>query len=287
MSRLDLHMHSTHSDGVMSPTWVVERAAANGAALIALTDHDTLTGVPEAIEAGRACGVRIIAGVELGVQADALGELHVLGYFPMVSNGSEPAIKQVEDQLSAYRDERGHRAALMIGRLAQLGYPIDPDRVEELAEGGAVGRPHVARALAEAGHVSSVQEAFDRFLHNDGPAYVARALLGLETSVQLVHDSGGFTSLAHPSRYAEPEAAIDAFANAGGDALEVYYRRDDPETVARGEQKAREHRLLMTVGSDWHGLHEGECEPGTVSAPDDAVDRVLSAFQVLEAEATR
>ena len=285
MARLDLHMHSTHSDGVRSPVWVVERAAANGAELIALTDHDTLAGVTEAVEAGRNLGVRVIPGVELGVHTSAFGELHVLGYFPAAIDGSDSRLSAFEQQLTRYRDERGSRAERIISRLEELGCPIDPIRVAEIAGGGAIGRPHIARALVEVGHVASVQEAFDRYLHNSGPAYVARELMGLETSVELIHAAGGFASLAHPSRYREPAAAMDAFAAAGGDAIEVFYRNDDAETIARGLQRVRNHRLLATVGSDWHGVGEAECEPGTVDAPNHAVERVLEAFARLESEA--
>ena len=285
MPRLDLHTHSVCSDGVMSPTWVVERAAANGAELVALTDHDTLAGVGEAIEAGRACQTRVIAGVELGVDANEFGELHVLGYFPAVADSSDAGIPEVARQLSSYRDGRDSRARLMIERLAELGYPIDATLVKTFSDDESIGRPHVARALVAAGHVASVQEAFDRFLHDGGPAYVARNLLSLKSSVQLIHGAGGFASLAHPSRCAEPAAAISAFAAVGGDAVEVYYRNDDRETIARGEQQARRHGLLMTGGSDWHGLHEGECEPATVPVPDEVVDRLLAAFAALEAEA--
>ncbi len=287
MPPLDLHTHSTRSDGVKSPSWVIRRAAANGANTIALTDHDTLAGVPEAIRAGREHGLRIIAGVELGVHTDALGELHVLGYFPAVNDPSDPRLFQFERQLAIYRDDRDARAESIIERLAELGCPIELARVKHFASDGSVGRPHIARAVVEAGHVESVQEAFDRYLHDHGPAYVARELLSLEASIQLIHDAGGLASLAHPSRYREPDAAIDEFAASGGDAIEVYYRNDDRETIARGEQKARQRRLLMTVGSDWHGLHEGESEPATVAVPAEAVERLLAAFATLEAEPIR
>ena len=285
MARLDLHLHSTHSDGLRSPAWVDQRAAANGAEVIALTDHDTLAGVTQAVEAGRNLGLRVIPGVELGVHTPALGELHVLGYFPAASDGTDPHLTAFEQQLTRYRDERGSRAEVMISRLKELGCPIDPVRVTEIAGGGSIGRPHIARALVEAGHVASVQEAFDRYLHNDGPAYVARQLLGLERSVELIHAAGGLASLAHPSRHREPEAAMDTFAAAAGDAIEVFYRNDDAETIARGLQRTRSHRLLATVGSDWHGLNEAEREPASVAAPDHAVEQVLEAFARLESEA--
>ena len=196
MPRLDLHLHSIHSDGRKSPEWVVQQAAANGAELIALTDHDTLSGVAEAQAEGRRRKVEVVAGVEIGVNDPDLGELHVLGYF-----SDDAPLHDFEAQLTAYRTERESRAERTVERLAELGLDIDFEAVARHADGGSIGRPHIARALVEAGHVESVQEAFDRFLRNDGPAYVARTLLSLRDSVAMIHAGGGFASLAHPTRY--------------------------------------------------------------------------------------
>ena len=278
MARLDLHTHSIRSDGVREPAWVVERAAANGAELIALTDHDTLDGVAEAISAGRRCGIRVIPGVELGVHADQLGEVHVLGHFPQADGADAPALRDLQHQLAAYRQERRSRAQQILDRLADLGVRLDPRRVAAIAasDGGAetsVGRPHIARAMVEAGHADSVADAFNRFLRNSGPAYVARRVLGLSESIEVIQQAGGLATLAHPTRYDQPDLAIDAFARAGGDGLEVYYRRDPPDLIAEGEAQAARYGLFLTVGSDWHGLHDDECEPASVEAPDQAVDR--------------
>ena len=276
MPRLDLHLHSTHSDGRKRPEWVVQQAAANGAELIALTDHDTLSGVAAAQAEGRRLGVEVVAGVEIGVNDRELGELHVLGYF-----AGRAALDELEAQLSAYRSERESRAARMVQRLGELGLDVDVEAVERLAAGGSIGRPHVARALVEAGHVESVQEAFDRLLRNGGPAYVARALLSLEDSVGMIHAAGGFASLAHPTRYDDSEGATRAFAAAGGDGLEIYYRRDGPELVAHGLQLAQRLGLAPTVGSDFHGLHPDELRPGSVAMPDEAADRLICMLKDL------
>ena len=279
MARLDLHLHSTHSDGTREPRWVIEQATANGAELVALSDHDTLAGVQEARAAGRSNGVSVVAATEISVADPDLGELHVLGYLP----ASGP-LGELERQLAHYRNERIGRAHRTINLLEELGVPVSEATVTRLAGDGAIGRPHIARALVEAGHVESVQEAFDRYLHNGGPAYVARAVLSMKDSIAMIHAAGGFASLAHPSRYEEPTSAIESFASAGGDGVEIYYRNDSPEIVAHGEQLARRLDLVPTVGSDFHGLHPDELLPATVDMPDAAADRLLAIIKDIAKE---
>ena len=276
MARLDLHTHSTYSDGTKPPEWVVQQAAAHGAELIALTDHDTLAGVQAAQTAGRHYGVDCLAGVEIGVDDSDLGELHVLGYLP-----PDAPLDELEQQLTAYRDERRSRAKRSVERLQTLGLPLEYQSVMRIADGASVGRPHIARALVEAGHVESVQEAFDRYLHNDGPAYVPRTLLSLSNSLEMIHRTGGFSSLAHPTRYDDPLGAANAFAAAGGQGLEIYYRNDSPEEVANGEQLARRLGLVPTVGSDFHGLHADELRPGTVPMPEHRAARTIEILKDL------
>ena len=276
MARLDLHTHSTHSDGTKPPEWVVRQAAAHGVELLALTDHDTLAGIGEAQAEGRRLGVEVIAGVEISVSDPQLGELHVLGYF---ADGAP--LTEVASQLTAYRTERRSRAKRTVARLAELGVPVGYDQVVALAEGGSVGRPHIARAMVAAGHVESVQEAFDRYLRNDGPAYIARTLLSLADSLEMVHGAGGFSSLAHPTRYDNPQGAIEAFAAAGGRGLEIYYRQDGPDEIAHGERLARRLGLTPTVGSDFHGLHPNEIRPGGVPIPEPSADRLIDMLKDL------
>ncbi len=275
--RVDLHTHSLHSDGVRTPEWVVSRAAANGATLLALTDHDTLNGIPAALAAGRAADLRVLPGVELGTRNGALGELHVLGYFPRISEPDDSAIDTIESVLAGYRDDRLSRAGAIVERLHDLGVPVGWERVERIANGAAVGRPHIARALVEAGHVPSVQEAFNQYLHDEGPAYVGRALLDLEHAVQLIHDHDGLAGLAHPTRARDIDAAVERFAAAGGDSIEVWYRNDDAERVARSLELARQAGLMPTAGSDWHGLHEREIEPGAVEQPSNGARAFIEA----------
>ena len=268
--RLDLHTHSRHSDGVRAPAWVVRRAAQNGADLIALSDHDTLSGVPEALLAAQETDLRVIPGVELSARDAAIGEVHVLGWFPAIREPHDPAINAIEDAIRSYRDDRLTRGRAIVERLHALGIAIRWDEVTQIADGAPVGRPHIAQALQRAGVVESVQEAFDRYLHDDGPAYVARQLLDIESAVRLVHAHGGIAGLAHPTRKRDPAAAIERFAAAGGEAVEVWYRRDGAEQIAHTLELARRTGLAPTAGSDWHGLHRAEVEPGAVEQPPDA-----------------
>ncbi len=276
MARLDLHTHSTHSDGMKPPGWVVQQAAANGAELLALSDHDTLSGVEAAQAEGRRLGVEVIAGVEIGVNDPELGELHVLGYF-----SEQAPLGDLERQLTAYRKERQSRARRTVDRLGELGLPIDYEAVVAIANGASIGRPHIARALVEAGHVESVHEAFNRYLRNDGPAYIPRTLLSLTDSLEMIHNAGGFASLAHPTRYDNPTGASNSFASAGGDGLEIYYRNDGPDELANGEQLARRLGLVPTVGSDFHGLHPDEIRPAAVPMPEHAADQIIDILKDL------
>lgn len=276
MARLDLHTHSTCSDGTKSPEWVVQQAAENGVELIALTDHDTLAGVQAARGAARQYGIDIIAGVEISVNDPDLGELHVLGYF-----APDAPLDELERQLTVYREERKTRARRTVERLQALGMPIEYDSVVRIAGRASIGRPHVARAMVKAGHVESVQEAFDRYLHNGGPAYVPRTLLSLTDSLDMIHRTGGFSSLAHPTRYDDPIGASEAFAAAGGQGIEIFYRNDTPDEIANGEQLAQRLGLVPTVGSDFHGLHPSELGPGTVPMPEHQATRIMQILKDL------
>jgi len=276
MARVDLHLHSTYSDGTKSPEWVVQHAASNGAELIALTDHDTLAGVADAKAEGHRCGLEVVAGVEIGVNDPLLGELHVLGYF-----SNDAPLEDLERQLTVYRTERESRARRTVARLTDLGLELEYEVVARLADGASIGRPHVARAMVAAGHVESVQEAFDRYLRNDGPAYIPRTLLSLTASIEMIHHAGGFSSLAHPTRYERSSDAVLAFARARGQGIEIYYRNDGPEEIANGLRQAQELGLIPTVGSDFHGLHSEELHPATVAMPAHSASEIIDILRSL------
>jgi len=276
MARVDLHLHSTYSDGTKSPEWVVQQAAAHGAELIALTDHDTLAGVTEAQIEGRRRGLEVVAGVEIGVNDPLLGELHVLGFF-----SNDAPLADLEQQLTVYRTERKSRARRTVDRLTDLGIELEYESIVRLADGASIGRPHIARAMVAAGHVESVQEAFNRYLRNDGPAYVPRTLLSLVASIEMIHHAGGFSSLAHPTRYERSGEAVQAFAQARGQGIEIYYRNDGPEEIANGARQAQQLGLIPTVGSDFHGLHPEELRPATVEMPAHAAREIIDILRSL------
>jgi 3',5'-nucleoside bisphosphate phosphatase len=242
--------------------------------ILALTDHDTMDGVGEAIDAGSRLGVRVIAGVELSVRAPS-GSMHLLGYFP------DAAAAPLTERLVRLRRAREDRARLMVERLAAIGAVIGYEDVRARAS-GAVGRPHVADALVAAGHARDRQDAFDRFLADGRPGYVPHDGLGPREAIELVADSGGASALAHPAslRMAERELGdyVQRLAAWGLGGIEVHRPDHTPERRARLARLARRHRLVATGGSDFHHL-EDALRPGDTGRPPlppDAIDRLLS-----------
>ncbi|MDR7556348.1 MAG: PHP domain-containing protein [Armatimonadota bacterium] len=243
--RIDLHTHTTASDGLLDPAALVAEAHARDVGLLAVTDHDTTAGVDPAMAAGRTLGVEVWSGVELSCDVP-VGEVHVLGYF--VRHELE-WFQQLLDRLRAGRTDRARR---MVERLAALGVPIAFERVAALAGGGAVGRPHVARALVEAGWVRDIAEAFDRYIGRHGPAYVERVKISPAAAVRVIRAAGGLAVLAHPG-WGAHEAIVPELVAAGLDGIEVYYPDHSPAQVERYTALARQYGLLMTGGTDFHG----------------------------------
>lgn len=240
---------------------------------LALTDHDTMDGVSEAIEAGERLGVRVIPGVELSVQAPS-GSMHLLGYF------REPAPEPLCARLGALRAAREDRARRMVARLAAIGAPIDYEDVRARAS-GAIGRPHVADALVAAGHARDRQDAFDRFLADGGPGYVPHEGLGPREAIGLIAASGGASSLAHPASLRMPERELGDYvhrlATWGLGGIEVHRPDHTPERRARLARLATRHHLVATGGSDFHHL-EDALRPGDTGRPPlpyDAIDHLL------------
>lgn len=261
---VDLHCHSTASDGECPPAEVPHRAHAAGLAAIALTDHDTLAGVPAAAAAGRAVGVRVVAGCEFSVAAP-WGEMHLLGYF---LPPGDPALEQF---LEGTREMRGRRGRRMVDLLRRAGVEIDLADVEREAAGGAVGRPHVARALVRRGVVVDVPEAFDRFLSRGRPAYVDKELPELEAVTALVHAVGGLAIAAHLGDQATEKRLRD-FAARGLDGIEVLHPRHDAAARARLQQIADRLGLAVSGGSDWHGeglVGAGHAALGGMQVPEE------------------
>ncbi|MCS7275644.1 MAG: PHP domain-containing protein [Dehalococcoidia bacterium] len=271
-SRADLHTHSTYSDGVLTPKQLVDYAYSRGVRILALTDHDITDGIPEALEAARAYpDMLLIPGIEMSTDVPG-NEVHVLGYF---IDWQDAEFQRV---LARLRDSRVDRARRMVERLAELGVPVSWERVRELAGEGAVGRPHIAQALVEAGHVSSVNEAFELYLGRNRPAYVEREKMTPAEVVQLLRKVGGLAVLAHPRELeGQLDGLLPELKAAGLVGMEVYYQDYTPEEIQRLLAWARRFDLLPLGGSDYHGLGgPQQREPGDIPLPDEPVQQLLA-----------
>jgi hypothetical protein len=245
---IDLHLHTTASDGQLTPAELVARAAATGLTTISVTDHDTVAGVDEALAAGQTSGLRVVPGIEI-TSVDAGRDVHVLGYF--IDAGSAALAAFLKGQ-RARRVERVHEIG---DRLAKLGTPIDVRALlDPIANrpGASVGRPQVARALVAAGHVSSVQDAFDRLLATGRPAFVPRTGPTPAEAVAMIHTVGGLASLAHPG-LTRRDDLIAPLAARGLDAIEVFHSDHSPDDERAYGEMADRLDLLVTGGSDFHG----------------------------------
>ncbi|OLC54437.1 MAG: hypothetical protein AUH85_11745 [Chloroflexi bacterium 13_1_40CM_4_68_4] len=266
----DLHAHSIRSDGVYEPAELVRLAAERGVETLALSDHDTLAGAADAIAAGERLGVRVIPSIELNTES-RWGDVHVLGYFV------DPHDAELERRLAWLRDNRGRRIELMVENLARLGYPVPLQRVLEIAAGGALGRPHLAQALYEAGYVPSYDAAFDTLISKDSPAYVARVGLVPVEAVRLVVEHGGASSLAHPGTVNELPELLPELVAVGLAGLEIYYPSHSPEWTDELRALATAFALIPTGGSDFHGRGEHGGALGSSYVPRDTVPRLESA----------
>jgi predicted metal-dependent phosphoesterase TrpH len=269
---VDLHLHTTASDGRCTPTELVERAAAAGVTAMAVTDHDTTAAVAEVQAVARARGIEAISGIEI-TAVEAGRDVHLLGYF------IDPDNSELAAFLSRQRTQRIARVEAMCDRLAQLGMPIDmlPVLAQARESGGrSIGRPQIARAMVAAGHVADTREAFDRWLATGRPAFVPRAGAPPEEVMTIVRGAGGLTSLAHPGQTAI-DARISAYCVAGLDAIEVYHPDHDAASTERYRQLASRLMVLITGGSDFHGDPSHGLDPGSVTLPDDAWLRFRAA----------
>jgi predicted metal-dependent phosphoesterase TrpH len=274
MATADFHLHSTASDGVQSPTWVMETAASRGVRTLSLTDHDTTEGLAEAQAAADRLGLRLIPGMEISTDVGKT-DAHLLAF------GFDIGAKPLQDFMTTMRNGRKERLTKMVRILQEYGMPIEESRVLEIAGEASVGRPHVARALVEAGHVASVQEAFDLWLGNDKPADVNRERLDPAESIDLVHRHGGVIFIAHPifmgEDYSQPVALL---ANWGADGIETYYKHYLPEVVAYHEELAARHGLARSGGSDYHGLgNPDDREIGEFHFPEEHVAAFLEFLE--------
>jgi 3',5'-nucleoside bisphosphate phosphatase len=255
---IDLHLHTTASDGRLSPAQLVARASAAGLTTISVTDHDTVAAIPEAAAVAAAAGIRVITGIEITAVDDGR-DVHMLGYFFDASNA---ALLSVLEHQRALRVSRVREIG---AKLAALGMVIDVESVLLAAAarpGSSVGRPQVARELVRAGYVASVQEAFDKWLATGRPGFIRRSGPSPATIVDAIHDAGGIASMAHPGVTARDEL-IGPLAEHGLDAIEVFHSDHSPEDQNHYQLIAQRRNLLVSGGSDFHGDDPAEAlKPG-------------------------
>ncbi len=274
MARGDFHLHSTASDGVHTPAWVMETAAANGVRVLALTDHDTTAGYAEARAAADRLGLRLVPGIELSTDYGK-ADVHLLGY------GIDIESSPLQEFLQEQRDGRRARGQKIVDILRENGMPIELERVLEIAGEATLGRPHVARALLEKGYVGSVQEAFDKWLGNGKAADVDREKLSPEDAIRMIHDNGGVVFVAHSIYMGEewPEI-VRKLAGWGLDGIETYYKHYDAATIAAHAGLGWELGLALSGGSDYHGLGNPDDRAiGDIPFPDEAVDAFVAFLE--------
>ena len=259
MSRIDLHLHTTHSDGSCSTAEVMAFAKQAGLTALAITDHDIVDGIPEATAIGKELGIEVVPGVEISSRLGE-SELHILGYF---LNWTDPLLAQ---RLSTLRDSRHLRNPKIVQCLNELGIPITYEEVRALAGTESVGRPHIARLLMEKKFVTSAKEAFDRYLANGRPAFVDRELPEPAEAVRWIREAGGVPVLAHPTWVRTSAEGLRVLVRdlkaAGLGGMEVHYSTHTPSQTTEYLDLARQCDLLVTGGSDFHGVTKPDIEVG-------------------------
>ena len=267
VSTVDLHMHSTASDGTLPVDDLMRLAASVGLKTLALTDHDTTAALDRAQEVGRSLGMEVVPGIELSAEY-AGKEVHVLGYFLQYHDAAFQA------QLEKFRFNRYGRAQTMLEKLADLGMPLEWQRILEIAGDAAPQRPHIAQALKERGYVPTVREAFDLYIGNDGPAYVHSEKVTTEQAIGLIRSVGGLAVVAHPTYTANMDEVVALAAQAGASGVETHYGFYSEETVAHLLDLAHRYDLVPTGGSDFHGRSDGGqlSSPGSRYVPPDTVE---------------
>jgi hypothetical protein len=268
---VDLHVHTSASDGRYAPAELIKRAAQAGVTVLAITDHDTVAGIEPAIMAAKSFPhFIIIPGVEINTDVPS-GEAHILGYF-IDYHSSE-----LLSRLSEMRESRQDRGKRMIKKLEALGMPLSWERVSEIASTDAIGRPHIAQAMLEKGYINNLREAFEKYLGRDGPAYVERTKMSPVQATDLILRAKGLPVLAHPLSVIDSENLIKVLKAYGLVGMEVYYGSYQVPDVSRLLSLAGKYNLIPTGGSDFHGLDEkAETGLGASGVPMDSATRLIN-----------
>ncbi len=289
MSLVDLHTHSTASDGTLTPTQLVQAAVRSGLVGLALTDHDTGNGLIEARAAADANKLRFVPGIEISAEFPQPGTMHILGHF------IDPLSPALHDMSRILLEGRNQRNPKIVARLNELGCPITLEQVITIARAGVpqgepfvVGRPHIARALLDAGCVKSMKEAFDQYLGTTGKAYFDKERLTPKQAIECIHKAGGLATLAHPvqlrlSNHAELQTVISKLKDIGLDGIEVWHSDHGPHDSKLLLEFARRYDLACTGGSDFHGGNKPDVQlvsgRNNVSVPVDVLDRLEARWR--------
>lgn len=276
MSHVDLHCHSTASDGTFAPRAVVQLAKDSGLSALALTDHDTVAGVAEASDAARELGIDFLPGIEISAEFPHPGTLHILGYGV---DPSSPTLQSLTETLVAGRDTRNPK---IVAKLNELGVAITMDEVEAHAGGAVVGRPHIAAVLVRKGYVSSVKQAFDKYLAQGAPAYFDKERLTPRQAIERIRASHGVAVLAHPIQLrttndAQLDRVVKDLVDLGLEGIEVLHSDHAEPDIARYRAIAQRYNLLTTGGSDFHGTNKTDIRLGWAGKnriPRDLFDRL-------------
>lgn len=266
---VDLHVHTTFSDGDMTPEEMVQAARDMGLAGVGIADHDAIAGAAVAIEAAGSDGFEVVPAVELST-SDGKTDVHVLGYMIDLNN------ENLLGHLKVFKETRFRRGLEMVDRLRGMGMNVDPDMVIEIADGGSVGRPHVAEALLRGGFVETYEEAFRKYIGFDSPAYVPKYQLKPDLAFKLISEAGGVGAMAHPGTLRR-DGLITDFMSCGMRALEVYHPKHGEKHIARYKQLAEKMGLVATGGSDSHGRRDGKLLLGTCTVPISTIDELRRA----------
>lgn len=266
----DLHVHTTFSDGSFSPDEVARRAKELGFAALGVCDHDTVAGFPAAVEAGVTHGIEVLPAIELSTRA-AAGQQHILGYY---CDGNYPELVAALMQLRKSREER---MRLMLTKLAELGITVSADELWSRADGGSIGRPHLARLLHDHGVVKNIHEAFAKLIGHDGPAFVPKAVLAAEEAIALIKRAGGIPVIAHPVHLENPDRDLGRLIEQGLRGIEAYYPDHSAAETEHFLALAKRANLLVTGGSDCHGFTKDKVIIGTVKLPYEHVARLRAA----------
>lgn len=256
---VDLHVHTIHSDGLFTPKQVVQKALEKGLAAVGIADHDTISGIPEALEASKGNGIEVIAGVELSSQYDGK-DIHILGYY---FDNDNP---QLLEYLNRFRQERFRRADKMVKNLNDLGVHISMEEVEAKSGGTSIGRPHLAEVLMEKGFVETFQEAFQRYLGYGSKAYEEKYKINPEKAIALISEANGLSFLAHPG-YSVSNELIFHFIKAGLDGIEIVHPNIQENRTRQLQQLVQSYNLLVSGGSDCHGGRSGYICLGDYNIP--------------------